>query len=107
MRIEERTKRFWAVILVFMLLMVANFVLYVAPHPCGGENVDCSHITWPNGTITDVQPGHYATVTRDLRGMMFFDFIVGFPAFGLLAWSLIIRLTKQQSLRENEEVTLE
>lgn len=88
-----------------MLLMVVNFTLYISPHPCGGIGVDCSHITWPNGTVTTVPVGQFSTQTKDLKGMLFFDFIVGFPAFGLLAWSVIISLTKQHSIRENEEVT--
>lgn len=88
-QIEEPTKRFWAVLLVVMLFMCVNFYLYISPHICGGYNIDCNHITWPNGTITPVPKGQFAAESKDIKPVLFFDIMVGIPTFVIVAWSVL------------------
>ncbi len=76
MRIEEATKRFWAGCLTMMLVMFANFYLYISPHPCEGSASMCDTISFPNGTLVAAIPGEVPSVTHDSRGPLFVDFLL-------------------------------
>ncbi len=63
MKIEESTKRFWAGCMTMMLVMFANFYLYVSPHPCEGSASMCDTC----GKPTSVSINHYAFCSPQCR----------------------------------------
>lgn len=83
MKIQESTKKFWAGVLAFVLIMGANFVLFVGGHPCTGPVDFCSQIHYQNGTVGQVPKGQIPLVTKDARPLAFFDLPLVFFAWFL------------------------
>jgi hypothetical protein len=107
MRIEAATKVMWgAIVPTLGLFMVVTFFLFATPHVCSGK-VDCTHVTYGNGSVRAVPEGEYADAAPSLGTALFFALMVGFSGFGILAWNVAkqIRNNPEDDPTAREEET--